>query len=238
MELTGRRALVTGAGKGIGRAVARALAREGVAVGLLSRTREDLEQVAAELREDGAGSAIAVADIGVRAEAEAAVEQIAGELGGVDILVNNAAVAAFGTILDMDPEEWERIVRINLFGSYYVTRAVLPGMIEQRRGDIINVSSTAGEKGAAGTSAYSASKAGLLRFNEALTQEARKHDIRVMALLPSTVNTGMAAGVGLKIGPEDRMLQSEDVADLVVATLRLPQRAFVRDVSILTTNPV
>ena len=85
---------------------------------------------------------------------------------------------------------------------------------------------------------YSASRAAVLRFNDALMYEARKHDVRVTALLPSTVDTDMAAGLGLKIGPEERMLQADDVAALAVAMLQLPARAFVRDVSILTTNPV
>ena len=238
MELRGRKALVTGAGKGIGRAVARALAREGAEVGLIARTHADLESVAAELSDIGVRTSIAPADISDRAKAEAAVERVRNGLGGIDILINNAGIAQFGSVLGMDPEIWEQILRVNVLGTYYITRAVLPGMVEQRRGDVVNVASTAGEKGVATTSAYAASKAAMLRFTESLAQEVRKHDVRVTALLPSTVNTELASNVGLKIGPEERMLQPEDVADLVVATLRLPSRVFVRDVAILTTNPV
>lgn len=238
MELKGKKALVTGAGKGIGRAVARALAREGADLGLVARSQRDLESVAAELIALGARTSVAPADIADRAAAEAAVERVRGELGGIDVLINNAGIAEFGSVLEMDPETWERILRVNVLGTYYVTRAVLPGMVEQRGGDVINVASTAGEKGAATTSAYAASKAAVLRLTESLAQEVRKHDVRVTAVLPSTVNTELASSVGLKIGPEERMLQPEDVADLIVATLRLPPRAFVRDVAILTTNPV
>ncbi len=239
-ELQGRTALVTGAGKGIGRAVAHALARAGAGVGLVARTTADLERVAAELREGtpGARVATAVADVGDRSAVEGAIARIVAELGDVDILVNNAGIAQFGTILDMEPEVWERIHRVNVLGTLYATRAVLPGMIARRRGDVINVASTAGEKGVATTGAYAASKAAVLRLTESLAAEVRKHDVRVTALLPSTVNTELAASLALKIGPAERMLQVEDVAELVLAMLRLPARVFVRDVALLTTNPV
>ena len=238
-ELQGRTALVTGAGKGIGRAVAHALARAGANVGLVARTAADLERVTGELRDAAPGARVgaAAADVGDRAAVEEAVSRLAAEVGEIDILVNNAGAAQFGTVLDMEPEAWERMYRVNVLGTLHATRAVLPGMIARRRGDIVNVASTAGEKGAATTGAYAASKAAVLRLTESLAAEVRKHDVRVTALLPSTVNTGMASSLGLKIGPEERMLQPEDVAELVLATLRLPARVFVRDVSLLTTNP-
>lgn len=239
-ELAGRTALVTGAGKGIGRAVAHALARAGAGVGLLARTEADLVRVAAEVRAavPGARVSTAVADIADRAAVEGAVRRLRAELGDLDILVNNAGMAQFGTVLQMEPEVWERLYRVNVLGTLHVTRALLPAMIERRRGDVINVASTAGEKGVATTAAYAASKAAVLRLTESLAAEVRKHDVRVTALLPSTVNTEMAASVGLTIGPAERMMQAEDVAALVLAMLRLPARVFVRDVAILTTNPV
>jgi 3-oxoacyl-[acyl-carrier protein] reductase len=237
MELQGSTAIVTGAGRGIGRAVAAALAREGVHLGLVGRTRAHLDVLAAELAAHGVRTSVAAADVGDRAQAEAAVARIAAELGDVDVLVNNAGIAERGTVLDMDPEVWERTFRVNLFGAYYATRAVLPGMIARRRGDVINVASTAGLNGAATMSAYAGSKAAMLRLTESLVAEVRRHDVRVTALLPSTVNTELSASMGLPIGAEDRMMQPEDVADLVVATLKLPRRVFVRDVALLTTNP-
>jgi 3-oxoacyl-[acyl-carrier protein] reductase len=239
-ELKGRTALVTGAGKGIGRAIAHALAREGANVGIVARTGGDLERVAGELRDAAPGARVtaAAADVGDRAAVEAAVARVAAELGGIDILVNNAGIAQFGTVLDTEPEVWEQIHRVNVLGTLHPTRAVLPGMIARRRGDIINVASTAGEKGVATTGAYAASKAAVLRLTESLAAEVRRHDVRVTALLPSTVNTELASSLGLKIGPAERMLQPEDVADLVLGMLRLPARAFVRDVALLTTNPV
>jgi 3-oxoacyl-[acyl-carrier protein] reductase len=238
MDLTGKKALVTGAGKGIGRAIATALAARGVHVGLLARTAADLEALAAELsRDHGVTTAVAVADVSERPAVEAATTMLREALGGLDIVVNNAGIAQAGTVLGMAPDAWERHFAVNVFGTYYVTRAVLPTMIAQGSGDIVNVASTAGDRGAATLSAYSASKAAVLRFTESVAQEVRKHNIRVSSLLPSTVNTEMAASLGLKIGTEDRMMQAADVANLVVSILELPQRVFVRDVSILTTNP-
>jgi 3-oxoacyl-[acyl-carrier protein] reductase len=237
MDLKGSTAIITGAGRGIGRAVAVALANEGVHLGLVARSRGELDALAAALAPHGVRTSVATADLAERREAEAAVAAIAAELGDVDILVNNAGMAERGTVLDTDPDAWERTFRVNLFGTYYVTRAVLPGMVARRRGDVINVASTAGLNGAATMSAYAGSKAAMLRLTESLVAEVRKHDVRVTALLPSTVNTELSASMGLPIGAEDRMMQPEDVADLVVATLRLPRRVFVRDVSLLTTNP-
>lgn len=239
-ELTGRTALVTGAGKGIGRAIAHALARAGAGVALLARTEADLARVADELRTAVSGTRVstAAADVADQAAVNEAVRRITAEIGEVDILVNNAGMALFGTVLEMEPEAWERLYRVNVLGTLHVTRAILPGMIARRHGDVINVASTAGEKGVATTGAYAASKAAVLRLTESLAAEVRKHDVRVTAVLPSTVNTEMATSLGLKIGPAERMMQAEDVADLVVGLLSLPARVFVRDVAVLTTNPV
>jgi 3-oxoacyl-[acyl-carrier protein] reductase len=240
--LAGRTALVTGAGRGIGRAIAAALVREGARVGLVARTRADLDRAADELAgfsgDDGARIAVAAADVGARDQVERAVAELRERLGPVDALVNNAGLARFGPLLEMAPEDWEAMQRVNVLGTYYVTRAVVPDMVAAGRGDVINVASTAGEKGAANLSSYAASKAAVLRLTESLAAEVRKHGVRVTALLPSTVNTEMAASVGLRIGPEERMMQPDDVAQLVVAMLRLPPRVFVRDVALLTTNPV
>lgn len=238
MSLQNKTALITGAGKGIGRAIAIALAKEGVHVGLVSRTAADLEALSELItKEYGVKTASAVADVSVQSEAEAAYAAISMELGNVDILINNAGIAQFGNLLEIEPEDWKRIVDVNLIGTYYMLRAALPGMIENNKGDIINISSTAGERGFATGSAYNASKFAVMGLTEAVLQEVRKHNIRVTALTPSTVNTELAVKTGLKIGDEDRMMQPEDLAELVVAALKLPQRVFVKTAGIWTTNP-
>ncbi|MGE6578107.1 3-ketoacyl-ACP reductase [Paenibacillus xylanexedens] len=238
MELKNKTAIITGAGKGIGRAIAEALAKEGVHLGLIARTASDLQALQQSLSQEyGVKVTSAIADISDRTQAEAAVAAIEMELGAVDILINNAGIGKFGTFMEMEPEEWERILHVNVMGTYYVTRAVLPSMIKESSGSIINIASTAGERGFATGSAYCASKFALLGMTESLMQEVRKSNIRVTALTPSTVNTELATNAGLKIGDEDRMMQAEDVAELALATLKLSDRVFVKTAGIWTTNP-
>ncbi|GAV15859.1 3-ketoacyl-ACP reductase [Paenibacillus sp. NAIST15-1] len=237
-DLTNKTALITGAGKGIGKALAESLAQEGVHLGLIARTSADLEALQAELTAKyDIRVAIATADVAVQDDVNRAVASLTEQLGAIHIVVNNAGIAKFGKLVDMDPQEWERIIQVNLMGTYYVTRAVLPAMIEQNEGSIINISSTAGERGFATGSAYNASKFAVMGLTEALMQEVRKHNIRVTALTPSTVNTELAVNAGLNIGDEDRMMQPEDVAELALAALKLPQRVFVKTAGIWTTNP-
>jgi len=237
ISLDGKKAIITGAGKGIGRATALSLAKEGVSLGLVARTETDLQKVAKELENDGVDVFIATADVGSNEEVETAMEQLMNDLGSVDILINNAGIAKFGGFLELDVEEWERIIQVNLLGMYYVTRAILPKMIEQKSGDIINISSTAGERGGPKTSAYSASKFGVLGLTESLAMEARKSNIRVTALTPSTVVTDLAINEGLVKGDEENVLQAEDLAELIVAQLKLNKRVFVKSAGLWTTNP-
>jgi len=236
-SLTGKTAIITGASKGIGRATATALAKEGVHLGLIARNEDGLNKVANELKTDGIEIATATADVGNRSEVDSAVADLKEKLGTIDILINNAGISKFGGFLELEPAEWEKIIQVNLLGAYYMTRAVLPTMVEQQSGDIINISSTAGEKGGPITSAYSASKSGLLGLTESLAMEVRKHDIRVTALTPSTVVTDLAIDGGLVKGDEEDVLMPEDLAELIVAQLKLNKRVFVKTAGLWTTNP-
>jgi 3-oxoacyl-[acyl-carrier protein] reductase len=238
MWLHNRTAIITGAGKGIGKATAIALAKENVHLGLIARSSADLQALQEELTSSyGIKVYYAAADVSSRTEVDAAVSTLYDQLGSVDILINNAGTAQFGTLVDMEPDQWERIIQTNLMGTYYVTRAVLPILLKQSSGSIINIASSAGERGFATGSAYCASKFAVLGLTESLMQEVRKSNIRVTALTPSTVNTELAVNAGLKIGEEDRMMQAEDVAELILITLKLPQRVFIKNASIWTTNP-
>lgn len=229
--------MVTGAGKGIGKAVAIALAKEGVNVALLARTESQLEKVAQEITDLGVKAAILSADITDPQAVNQAVKKAQQELGFINILINNAGTATFGKFLEIDPVAWENIIRVNLMGVYYVTRAVLPQMIENQTGDIINISSTAGQRGAAATSAYSASKFAIMGLTESLMQEVRKHNIRVSALTPSTVATDLAIELKLTDGNPERVMQPEDLAELIIAQLRLNRRVFIKEAGIWSTNP-
>lgn len=237
-KLQNKTAVITGANKGIGRATAISLAKEGVNLGFISRNESELQALCQELeKEYGIKAVYSTADLSVRAEAEVAADSIIASLGKVDILINNAGIASFGTLLEMDPEEWERIIRVNLMGTYYITRKILPTILAQNEGSIINVSSTAGEKGFATGSAYCSSKFAILGLTESLMQEVRKSNVRVTAITPSTVATDLAVNAGLKIGDEDRMMQPEDISELIVSILKLPQRVFIKSAGIWTTNP-
>ena len=235
--LTGKTALITGAGKGIGRALAIALAKEGVNLGLLARTTSDLESLATELQQYNIKAAVATADVADMQAVDSAVKQLQSELGFIDILVNNAGVAYFGGFLELEPAKFEQTIQVNLMGVYYVTRALLPAMIEHKTGDIINISSTAGQRGAAVTSAYSASKFGLIGLSDSLMQEVRKHNIRVSTLTPSTVATELAIGLKLTDGNPEKVMQPEDLADYIVGNLKLNRRVFVKDGGLWSTNP-
>ncbi|MBP4140422.1 3-ketoacyl-ACP reductase [Flavobacterium sp. I-SCBP12n] len=236
-DLKNKNALITGAGKGIGKAVAIALAKEGVNVILMARTQSDLDEVAKEVNALGVKSMTVIADVADITSVNTAVEKALAEFKTIDILVNNAGIAAFGKFLELEPSAWENIIKVNLMGTYYVTRAVLPNMIERQMGDIINISSTAGLNGNAMTSAYSASKFAVLGLTDSLMQEVRKHNIRVTALTPSTVATNMAKELKLTDGNPDKVMQAEDMAELIIAQLKLNRRVFIKNSSIWSTNP-
>jgi 3-oxoacyl-[acyl-carrier protein] reductase len=236
-NLKNKNALITGAGKGIGKAVAIALAKEGVNVILLARTQADIDTVATEINALGVKSLAITADVSDINSVNNAVKKALAEFKTIDILINNAGIAAFGNFLELEPTAWERIIQVNLMGTYYVTRAVLPNMIENQTGDIINISSTAGLNGNALTSAYSASKFAVLGLTDSLMQEMRKHNIRVTALTPSTVATDMAKDLKLTDGNPEKVMQSEDIAELIISQLKLNRRVFIKNSSIWSTNP-
>lgn len=236
-SLKGKVAFITGAGRGIGKAVAIALANEGVNVGLLARTEGALKEVVTEVEAHGVKAAYASVDVSSLEEVNQAIASLTSKLGKADILINNAGIGKFESLLDMNPEEWKKIIDVNLMGPYYVTRAVLPQLIEKNGGDIINISSTNGLNGAATSSAYSASKFGLIGMTESLAQEVRRNNIRVTSLTPSTVATELAVQTDLIKGNAEKYMQPEDIAELIVSQLKLHPRIYVKTATVIGTNP-
>ena len=236
-DLKNKNALITGAGKGIGKAIALALAKEGVNVILVSRTQTDIDQLADEASNLGVKSLALAADVSDINSINSTVEKALSKFKTIDILINSAGIASFGKFMELEPAAWEKIIQVNLMGTYYTTRAVIPNMIERQTGDIINISSTAGLAGNALTSAYSASKFAVLGLTDSLMQEMRKHNIRVSALTPSTVATDMAKDLNLTDGNPEKVMQSEDIAELLIAQLKLNRRVFIKNSSIWSTNP-
>lgn len=237
--LKGKTAIITGAGKGLGRAMALELAAEGVNLGLIARTEADLQSVTKEVKALNSDVAVvyAVADVAEYEQVKSAVSQLVASLKTIDILVNNAGVLKVGGFLELPVAEWEQVMRVNVFGTYYVIHEVLPHILQQGKGDIINVASTAGLKGNAKLSAYGASKAAVINLTEALMQEVRKSNVRVTTINPSTIATEMTLNAKFTDGNEEKVLQPEDLAVLVAHHLKLPQRAFVKDFGLWSTNP-
>lgn len=236
-NLNGKKAIITGGGKGLGKATAIAFAKEGIDVAITGRNEQNLIDTVAELKSYGVNAIYEQFDVANHQEVKSGIQRIISSFGTVDILVNNAGIASFGTFLEMSPEKWNEIMQINVMGMYYVTREVLPFLIEKNQGDIINISSTAGINGNAGTSAYSASKFAVIGLSESLMKEVRKNNIRVCTLTPSTIASDMSLELGITDGNVEKVLQPEDFAALIVAGLQLPRRAMLKSASLWSTNP-
>ena len=233
-----KKAIITGGGRGLGKATAIAFAKEGIDVAITGRNESVLQATVAELEALGVKAIYSTFDVGNYEEVKTGIKEIIDTLGGVDILVNNAGIAAFGTFNDMEVSAWSQIIQTNVMGMYYVTKEVLPHLIDQNEGDIINVSSTAGLSGNATTSAYSASKFAVIGMSESLMKEVRKNNIRVCTLTPSTIASDMSIELGIaNKDSEDRVLQPEDFAELIVAGLKLPRRAMLKSAALWSTNP-
>ncbi len=237
--LNGKTALITGAGKGLGRAMALALAAEEVNLLLVGRTLADLEAVAEEATAINANIKVHVkaADVSEYTQVKEAVAELTSAQPNIDILINNAGILRVGGILDLPVEEFEKSIQTNVFGTYYFLREVLPFLTKNESSDVINIASTAGLKGNANFSAYGSSKAAVINLSEAVMQEFRKQGVRVTTINPSTIATEMTLNAKFTDGNEERVLQPEDLAFLVVHNLKLPQRAFVKDFGLWSTNP-
>ncbi len=192
MSLEGRGAVITGGGRGIGRAVARVLAEEGASVVVSARSVDQIEAVAQELRTDGFQATAIACDVsdagGVQEMASAAIEA----LGHVDILVNNAGIARSNPIKRLPLEEWNRILAVNVTGTFLCTQAFLDGMVERGWGRIINVASIAGLRGSKYISAYTASKHAQIGFTRSLAMEVAEDGVTANAICPGYVATAMA----------------------------------------------
>jgi NAD(P)-dependent dehydrogenase (short-subunit alcohol dehydrogenase family) len=218
-----RVALVTGGSRGIGRAVVEALLEEGFAVGFCSRNRETMAEAERELLARWPGRVVGDAvDVRVQAQVQAWIGGCAQRFGRIDCLVNNAGLGAFGAIDELAPESFREVVETNLFGPYHGMAAVAPIMRRQGGGFVFNVGSLAAKNAFAGGAAYNASKFGLLGLSEAAMLDLRHAGIRVIAILPGSVDTDFHAG---RRPEREWMLAPEDVARPILDCLRYPDRA-------------
>ncbi|WP_227394810.1 3-ketoacyl-ACP reductase [Jeotgalibacillus aurantiacus] len=235
-SLQGKKVLITGGSRGIGKATALALAKEGAELGIISRSESSLEAIRKDLNEIGATVVTAAADVSQEQDITRAVKEVEDKLGQIDVLINNAGVGAYGNFLDLTNEDWNKVLQTNVMGIVYTTKALLPGMIDRNKGDIINISSMSGLKGTKGSSAYSASKFAVNGLTESLMQEVRPHNIRVFAINPSLVETDLTRGEDGERNPE-KYTQAEDLAEYITSLLKLEQRTFIKTSQVWATNP-
>lgn len=212
-------AVVTGASRGIGRAVVEALVGRGATVGCVSRSKEDLDHLSDGLSGPGRVE-LAAADVGIRAEIESAMSDLASRLGRIDVLVNNAGVGQYGPVLTLDPDEAERLIQVNYLGTFYTVRAVLPEMLKRRAGHIVNVASVAGRLGGPFEAAYAASKFAVVGFTESLAVETASFGVKVSMVNPGPVQTGFFATRGHPYERRrPRPISAAEVAGAVMAVL-------------------
>jgi NAD(P)-dependent dehydrogenase (short-subunit alcohol dehydrogenase family) len=229
--LAGKRALITGAGNGIGRAIAFELARQGAALALVDIDGPAAEATAAQLRSTGCAVAVAVADVSDAAAVRAAVSAFEARGEPLDILVNNAGIARLGSLLSISDQDWRDTFAVNVDGMFHATRAVVPGMVARRRGAVVNLASWLGRRGNALFGAYAASKFAVIGLTQSLAAEVAPCGVRVNAVCPGIIadtpmrlaleQAGAAAGLPpteerVKAIPLGRAGTPDDVAKVVV----------------------
>lgn len=222
MTLEGKVAFVTGASQGIGRACALVLAEGGADVALGARNLEKLGAAAKEVEALGRKALAVSLDVADGESVKAAFAKALEKFGKIDILVNNAGVTRDGLMLRMKPEDWEAVLQTNLNGAYHCIRAVLPGMVRQRYGRIINITSVVAQAGNAGQANYVASKAGLIGLTKALAVEVASRNITVNAVAPGYIETDMTSKLPQEVKDKlaekialKRLGRPEDVAAAV-----------------------
>ncbi len=224
MDLKGKSAIVTGGSRGIGRAICLKLAKLGadVAINYYPGLKEEAEELKKEIEKIGSRGYPIEADISKMDEAKKLIEQAVATMGKVDILVNNAGITRDSLILRMSEDDWESVLAVNLKGVFNCSQAVAKYMVKERKGVIINISSVVGLRGNIGQANYAASKAGVIGFTKSLAKELGSRGIRVNAVAPGFIETGMTQGFPqeyrekiLKQIPLGRFGLPKDVASLV-----------------------
>lgn len=227
-------ALVTGSSRGIGKAIAFRLAREGYQIVLHgSYMSKALNAIEKELKKLGALTMTICFDVSSKAEVEFGCTSLLKKIDGVDVLVNNAGIVRDKTFIKMSEQEWDEVLKTNLYGPFYVTQKLLPKMKERRYGRIINMSSIAGIRGAYGKANYAASKAGLIGMTKSLAQEVAKYNITVNAVCPGWIETEINAAIPDKYKKKslsqvalERMGTPQEVASLVTY-LAKPESSYI-----------
>jgi len=234
LDLENRVAIVTGGTRGIGRAIAASLASAGVKVAITARNEKDLSDAVSELNQNGHAAGY-VCDVRDYEQVKSTIAQIAADLDGIDILINNAGIGIFETVESMQVEDFHAVLETNVFGVFYCCHEVIPLMKQRGGGYIINISSLAGANPHPRMAAYNASKFALNGFSEALMQEVRHDNIKVSYIMPGSVNTEFGGD-----SPSDEnnwQLQPADIARAVMDLLEYPDRSLVSRLEMRPSRP-
>ena len=223
-DLNGRVAFVTGASRGIGAAIAFSLAMAGAKVGVNYNTsRESAEKVIEKITQGGGKAFLVEGNVSEEASAGAAVKQVISQCGQIDILVNNAGINRDRLLMRMKIEDWDEVLDVNLRGTFLCSKLVMPQMIKQRKGRIVNISSVVGLRGNPGQANYAAAKAGLIGFTKAVAREVASRNVTVNAVAPGFITTGMVEELSedtqkqiLDKIPMGRFGSAEDVSQAVL----------------------
>jgi len=229
--LSGKVAIVTGAGRGIGRSIALALTGEGAAVGLVARTAEQLASVRDEIGELGGRGLALCADVSEESDVIQVVKEAVETFGRLDILVNNAGLGIFGPLKEMSVQDWDRVMAVNVRGPFLFCRQAIPFLRQRSSSHIVNIASAVGHKGYANQSAYGASKHALLGMTKALAREVQSDGIRVHAVSPGGVDTGL---IGDARPDLDRsvLMKPEEIADIVLFLVTRQGNAVIDEVRV------
>jgi NAD(P)-dependent dehydrogenase (short-subunit alcohol dehydrogenase family) len=219
-------AIVTGANSGIGRAIALTFAAQGAKVCLAARREVQLKEVAREILSRGGESLVVPTDVSQEDQIANMVEQALAEFGRVDVLVNNAGLGHWGPVVELETAEWDEVFAVNVRGTFLCCRKVLPSMVRQRSGRIINISSDAGVIPFAEDSAYCAAKAAVIAFSRCLALEMLPHDVGVNVICPGYVDTPWYDG-DASAPDRGKMLNAEDIAQLALYLASLPPRVLI-----------
>ncbi len=221
--LAGKVSIVTGASRGIGKAISILLAQSGSRVVLAARSEPQLKSVSEEISSQHGEAWVIPTDLTVDQEMERLVQQTLKEWGSVDVLINNAGSGKMAPVVKAKVSDWDETFRVNLRAPMFLSKLVLPTMMERGEGSIINISSVSGKSGQANGSAYSASKFGLMGFTQSLYEEVREYGIRVAAICPGFVDTPMIPQ--MRRMDRSKMIRPEDIAQTVLFVLTSPPTA-------------
>jgi NAD(P)-dependent dehydrogenase (short-subunit alcohol dehydrogenase family) len=231
LALKDKVAIVTGANSGIGRAIALTFAAEGAKLGLAARREAKLEEVAREVLSRGGEPLVVPTDVSQEDQVATMVEQVLAQFGRVDVLVNNAGMGHWGPVVEFKTAEWDEVFAVNVRGTFLCCREVLPSMVRQKSGRIINISSDAGVIPFAEDSAYCAAKAAVIAFSRSLALEMLPHDVGVHVICPGYVDTPWYDGDS-SAPDRGKMLNAEDIAQLALYLATLPPRVLIDQVLI------